>query len=125
MDERTLSIRNGGPLPRGTMPRLKAELRDYRYRTRIGVCRLLRCSCGALWNTNPGPMLHNHLWARIARSKSEFLCDPCTRRRLGRPPTRYDLRDCAFNFGWFGEFWTANWRWVLGRFRRTAQGRTT
>ena len=71
--------------------------------------RLLRCDqCGADYDKNPGPMLYDKVWKRIAK-KLERLCDSCIRRRLGRPILSwYDCTDCPFNYGW--------WRWLSGRF---------
>src|SRR5262245_30265871 len=46
-----------------------------------------------------GPMLHNDLWATIARP-DELLCFACTEERLGRRLTQTDLTDCPFNAGW-------------------------
>lgn len=71
-----------------------------------------RCTCGVLWREDPGPVLHDHLWARIARISREMLCDRCTRRRLGRPYTIRDLKPVPFNYS--GSFW----RWWRGRYAR-------
>lgn len=120
MDARTLSVRNRGPLPPGTVPRLKLQLRLQQYRHRLGLSWRPRCSCGANWRTNPGPMLHNHIWNRIAVSKEELLCDNCTRRRLGHPPTRWELRPCPFNtdHAHYPRGPYVMWRHPWGRFPR-------
>src|SRR5262245_13067144 len=46
-----------------------------------------------------GPMLHNELWASIAKP-DDLLCFACTEKRLGRRLTQGDLTDCPFNAGW-------------------------
>jgi hypothetical protein len=46
-----------------------------------------------------GPMLHDELWATIAKPTA-FLCFGCTEKRLGRRLTQDDLTVCSFNAGW-------------------------
>ena len=46
-----------------------------------------------------GPVLHDDLWATIAKPKV-FLCFGCTEKRLGRGLTQGDLTVCSFNAGW-------------------------
>jgi hypothetical protein len=46
-----------------------------------------------------GPMLHDELWASIAKPHA-VLCFSCTEKRLGRSLVQGDLTVCAFNAGW-------------------------
>lgn len=54
---------------------------------------------------NFAPMLHDRVWDRIAR-RDEFICDPCVRRRLGRPYCMHDFVVCLWN--------VQNFRWLDG-----------
>ena len=55
---------------------------------RVGVDRVHR-----------GPMLHNEVWATIAKP-TDFLCFACVEERLGRRLTQRDLTICPLNAGW-------------------------
>lgn len=59
--------------------------------------------CGLPWRDNPGPMLQNMVWLRIAKKK-ELLCHDCTCKRLGRPVCMHDLVVCEFNFTTWEKF---------------------
>lgn len=39
-------------------------------------------------------IIHDSLWAAIAKHRKEFLCLQCMEQRLGRPITPNDLRPC-------------------------------
>lgn len=97
--DRTASLRNKFTRTPALSSAMRERYRSDRFQLRMGTRRRMLCTCGTRFHDNPGPMLHNHLWERVARYKLELLCDPCVRRRLGRPFTRWDLRDCPFNFG--------------------------
>lgn len=58
-----------------------------------------KCSdCGIVAGYKPGTMqafyLHDELWNSIADTH-DVLCFDCTEKRLGRPITLDDLKDCA------------------------------
>lgn len=59
--------------------------------------------CGLPWRDDPGPMLQDVVWLRIAKKK-ELLCHPCTLRRLGRPIALHDLIVCEFNLTMWEHF---------------------
>ena len=63
-----------------------------------------------------GPMVHDHIWRRIAEPGECMLCDACmyerASERLRRGLTLADLRPCGFNLfhrpdSWFDMF--ARW----------------
>lgn len=64
------------------------------YRLRNNGCT---CSSFGCMNEGWGPMLTTKVWKQIAKPKEIFLCEPCVRKRLGRPIVGSDLRDCPMN----------------------------
>jgi hypothetical protein len=58
-----------------------------------------QCCCECDQPLPAGPILHDELWATIAKPQA-FLCFDCIEKRLGRPLTQADLTVCAFNAGW-------------------------
>ncbi len=68
---------------------MKALPKDSKVSWRIPVCD--ECE-----KRNPGMiLLKDELWWEIAKEKREILCLNCIERRLGRPITFYDLKDCG------------------------------
>jgi hypothetical protein len=59
-----------------------------------------QCCCECDQPLPAGPVLHDELWATIAKHPDAYLCFDCTEKRLGRPLTQADLKICPFNAGW-------------------------
>jgi hypothetical protein len=59
-----------------------------------------QCCCECDQSLPAGPVLHDELWATIARHPDAYLCFDCTETRLGRGLTQADLKVCPFNAGW-------------------------
>jgi hypothetical protein len=65
---------------------------------------MARCRCDGCGRPELGPMIIDDLWRRIAEYDDQ-LCGRCIRRRLGRPITDRDLRDCLWNSIFSGREW--------------------
>lgn len=84
-----------------TRRREKAQGARFVFVMRLGRLPRIRCDgCKCDFEKDPGPVLYDRFWKRIARDH-ELLCHQCVVKRLGTPLMWWHILDCPWNTTFF------------------------